>query len=334
MKEVRRGRWAAILVALACTWTANACAGPDGSGRDDDRLRWAPPALDHPVTLELRAGKTYNKLDNRQDYIIKLPRTKKVGSTILEGGHNIVIIGGYITLPVLADTSNAAMSRGIYIKNNVGTVHIEGVLIDGSGGGMSDGIDIDAPQSTVQIENVRVEGIYGYFDQFHADVVQPFGGVKDLRIDKLTGYTGYQGLTIDTDLGPIGSAEISRANLVATGDQIWGPHNTSGYLLWLTRGAACNGAYPVRLRQVWVQPRKGTALANAVWPPMGGKTACPSEPAGDDAETRFPGLPVTGRVRKGLPPGGDFVPPGVAGLTYVSPGYRSEPGDLDDRGGD
>lgn len=306
---------------------ALALAG-SASAAESDKLRWAPPPLSHPVTLQLRDGITYNKLDDSKDYIVKLPRNKKVGSTVLEGGRNIVIIGGWITLPVLPDKSNAAMSRGIYIKNSVGVVHIEGVLIDGSGGGMSDGIDIDAPKATVQIENVRVEGIYGYFDQFHADVVQPFGGVKDLRIDKLTGYTGYQGLTIGRDLGDMGSAEISRVNLVATGDQIWGRHNNSGYLVWLTHASDCRFDFPIKLREVWVQPRPTRSLADSVWPPIGGKTACPSEARDDDSEARFPRLSILGRVRKGLPPGGDFVPAGVAGVNYVSPGYRSAPGDL------
>jgi hypothetical protein len=307
---------------------ATAYAAPFDSA--SDKLRWAPPPLDHPITIKLGDGQTYNKLQDDRDYIVKLPPTKKVGSTILEGGHNIVIIGGHITLPVTDDKSNGAMSRGIYIKNNLGTVHIEGVLIDGSGGGMSDGIDIAAPQSTVQVENVRVEGIYGYLDQFHADVIQPFGGVKDLRVDKLTGYSAYQGLTIDRDLGDIGSAELSRVNLVATGDQIWGSHNNGGYMLWLTRDSGCKVIFPVRLHQVWIQPRKNTPLANAVWPPVGGRTACPVQAKPDDSEARFPSLPVAGRVRKGMPPGGDFVPPGVAGLNYVSPGYRSEPGDFED----
>ena len=323
-------------VTLACGFSLAAGqvvaqdSAPAGRGDREAKLLWAPPPLSHPVTIELRDGPTYNKLNDNQDYIIKLPRTKKVGSTILEGGRNIVIIGGYITLPVTEDKSNAAMSRGFYIKNNVGIVHIEGVLIDASGGGMSDGVDVDAPLSTVQIENVRVDGVYGFYDQFHADVVQPFGGVKDLRIDKLTGYTAYQGLTISIDLGPIGSAEISRTNLVGIGDQIWGRHNNGGYLVWLTHDAGCKATYPIQFRQVYVQPRRGTALANAVWPPPGGRTACPSAASDDDAETRFPSLPVQGRIRKGMPPQGDFVPPGVAGLHYVSPGYRQDAPDWKD----
>lgn len=308
-------------------------AGPvlaQGHGDRDARLLWAPPPLDHPITIQLGAGQTYNRLDDAKDYVIKLPKTKKVGTTMLEGGHNIVIIGGHITLPETADKSNAALSRAIYIKNNVGVVHIEGVLIDGSGGGMSDGIDISAPQSIVQIENVRVDGIYGYSDQFHADVVQTFGGFKELRIDKLTGYSAYQGLTIGIDRGPNGAAEINRANLVAIHDQMWGPHNNGGFMIWMTADNACQKIFPIRLRQVYVQPRNGSSLANAVWPPATARTACPAKVAGDDSEARFPAIPVTGRIRKGLPPGGDFVPAGVAGIDYVSPGYREGRGDLDD----
>lgn len=295
--------------------------------RGGGKLLWAPPPLSHPITIELGDGTTHNSLRPDQDYIIKMPHTKKVGSTILEGGRNIVIIGGYVTLPVTDDKTNKAMSRAIYIKDNTGTVHIEGLLIDGSGGGMSDGIDIASPQSVVQIENVRVEGIYGFNDQFHADVVQPFGGVKDLRIDRLTGYSAYQGLTIGHDLGPIGSAEISRVNLVAIHDQVWGPHNNGGYMVWLTADRECKLTYPIRLHEVFIQPRKGTSLGRAVWPPATSQTACASKPADDDSEVSFPGVPISGHIRKGAPPRGDFVPPGVAGLDYVSPGYRDTPSD-------
>jgi hypothetical protein len=184
---------------------------------------------------------------------------------------------------------------------------------------MSDGVDIAAPEATVQVENVRVEGIYGYNNQFHADVIQPFGGVRDLRVDKLTGYSGYQGLTIDHDHGAIGSAELYRVNLVATGAQVWGSANNGGYLLWLTPLSKCQPSYPVTLNNVYVKPR--ATLANAVWPPVGAQTACPALTTANDLVASFPKLPVSGYVSKGLPPQGDFVPQGVAGLNYRSPGY-------------
>jgi hypothetical protein len=133
-------------------------------------LRWAPPALVNPITIVLGTGETTTTMDPNQDYIIQMPSTKKVGYTYLIGGHNIVIMGGYVTIPVSGDTTNDAPSRAIYVKNATGTVHIEGLLVDASGGGMSDGIDISAPAATVQVENVRVDGIFGYANEFHADV--------------------------------------------------------------------------------------------------------------------------------------------------------------------
>jgi hypothetical protein len=275
-------------------------------------------------------GPTYTRLSDDQDYVIKLPKTKKVGATIIEGGHNVVIIGGQITLPPQADQTDTAHSSAIYIKDNVGTVHIEGVLIDASGRGMSDGIDISAPRSTVQIENVRVDGVYGFHNQFHAHVIKPFGGVAGLRVDKLTGYSGYQGLTLDTELGPIGFADLSRVNLVAIRKQVWGPGNNGGQMIWLTKEAECRETYPIRFGEVYVQPRAGTPLAKAVWPMAAGGTACPAKDLGNDAEVAFPTLPVDGQVERGLPPKGDFVPEGLAGVAYVSPGYQSPAPGIDD----
>ena len=78
---------------------------------------------------------------------------------------------------------------------------------------MFDGIDINAPAAIVQIENVRIENLYGSYATMHADAVQTWGGVQDLRIDHLSVDGDYQGLTIDPDLGPVGSAEIQNVDL-------------------------------------------------------------------------------------------------------------------------
>ena len=302
------------------------------SGGQPATLRYPPPPLERPTIIKLGTRTTYNKLADEQDYLVKMPTVKKVGTTTLDGGRNIVIIGGHVTLPVLLkasgqpDVSNGAISRGIYIKNNHGVVHIEGLLVDATGGGMSDGIVIAAPDSIVQIENVRVDGVFGFNHQFHADVVQPYGGVKDLRIDKLTGYSAYQGLTIGRDLGPIGSAEISRANLVCIHPQIDGPRNNGGYMLWFSsHGGGADTTYPLILDEVYIQPRAGRTLGGSVWPPTG-FAQCPAVIAADDSVATWPSLPkVKGCIKKGPPPHGDFVPVGVAGLNYVSPGYDRRP---------
>ncbi len=317
--------FAGAAIALACSLAAVArpALAQGDSAAGEAKLRWAPPALTNPIVVELGDGPTYTRLKDDQDYVIKLPKAKKVGSTTIEGGRNVVIVGGHITLPMAPDGADQVASRAIFIKNNTGTVHIEGVLIDASGRGMSDGIDIASPRSTVQIENVRIDGVYGFHNQFHAHVIKPFGGVAGLRIDKLTGYSGYQGLTLDTELGPIGSADISRVNLVAIRKQVWGPGNNGGQMIWLTKDTACGESYPIRFGEVYVQPRSGTALGRAVWPMASGAVACPARANGDDSEVSFPTLPIEGGIHKGLPPQGDFVPAGLAGINYVSPGYQT-----------
>ncbi len=327
-----------LVAALTLIWivsgqvlTAAPAAIEGSSNSEGDKLRYPPPPLEHPTTINLGTGVTYNRLVDGQDYLVKMPAVKKVGSTTLEGGRNIVIIGGHVTLPVLMkapgqpDVSNGAISRGIYIKNNHGVVHIEGVLVDASAGGMSDGIVIASTNSIVQIENVRIDGVFGFNHQFHADVVQPYGGVKDLRIDKLTGYSAYQGLTIGQDRGSIGSVEISRANLICIHPQIDGPGNNGGYMLWFTsHGGGADTTYPLTLDEVYIQPRAGRTLGSSVWPPAG-FAQCPAVIATDDSAATWPSIPkVKGCVKKGLPPHGDFVPAGVAGLKYVSPGYMTK----------
>lgn len=284
------------------------------------KLRYAPPALVNPQTIVLGTGPTTTSMDPARDYIIQLPKEKKTGFTYLIGGRNIVLIGGHITIPTTADLSNKAPSRAIYVKDSTGTVHIEGVLIDASGGAQSDAVDITAPQAIVQVQNVRVENIFGFYNQFHADVIQTFGGVKELRVDRLTGYSGYQGLQIDVESGQTGSAKLSNINLVSIGKQTWGLHNNGGFLMWLVKDGACNTAYPITLENVYLQPRTERDLGTIVWPTSTDK-GCASVVSADGAKLSFPQLPVSGYVTKGTPPNGDFVPVGVAGVHYVSPGY-------------
>ena len=135
----------------------------------DPKLRWAPPALTDPTTIELGTAYTYTRMDPARDYMIKLPATTKAGATVLDGGRNVVVVGGHVTIPT--GTADGAYRRAIYVKNATGTVHLEGIEIDGSGGGESDAIAISAPRATVQIENVRATGLRGGHSTWHADIV-------------------------------------------------------------------------------------------------------------------------------------------------------------------
>jgi hypothetical protein len=291
---------------------SEAPSNPVGSGP----IRWAPPALVDPKTIELGTGYTHTSMATSRDYIIKLPPTRKVGATWLDGGHNVVVMGGSVTIPMGTPpgVENDAQRTGIYIKGATGTVDIEGVSIEGSGAEF-DGVDIAAPLATVQLENLRIIGVKGRFSAFHGDMVQPWGGVKDLRIDHLTGTSNYQGLTLQQDLGPIGSAEISNVDLTATTEP---PLDLGGHMIWLTTDSNTCTDFPVTLSNVFVKPRPELTLATSVWPASNSNLSCKESGA---TFATWPSLSVTGGVQEGLPPGGSFVPPGAAGLGYVSPGY-------------
>jgi len=280
-------------------------------------LHWAPPALVEPKTITLGTGYTHTTLLTNRDYIVQLPATKKVGGTWIDGGHNVVVVGGYITVPRGSSSASANETTALSIKGATGTVHVEGVLIDGSGGGEFDGVTINAPEATVQLENLRIVGVSGGYDGVHADVVQPWGGVRDLRIDRLTGRSNYQGLTLKPDLGSIGSAEIEEVDVTATTE---GTIDRGGHMLWLTRGTNTCSTYPMTLSNVFVTPRPGKQLSGAVWPQKNFTGPCPAN--GSKSALGWPALPVLGGAQLGPPSSGSYVPAGAAGINYQSPGYR------------
>jgi hypothetical protein len=283
-------------------------------------LRWAPPKLIDPLRVALGDGYTNTTLGPATDARIVLPRHDKVGGVTIEGGHNIVLIGGEITVPPGGPpgVENDRYRTAVYIKGATGTVHVEGLHLEGAPGAEWDGIDIAAPEATVQLQNIRVDGITGGFHDFHGDVVQPWGGVADLRISRLTGTSNYQGLMLQTDLGPIDRAEISRVNLRGLDREV----DEGGHLIWLTAGNASCLAYPVQLRDVFVQPRPDRVFGRSVWPEVGKPGACPARRA--RGAVSWPELgEVKGRVWNGSPAHGDFVPRRLVGVRYSSPGYRA-----------
>ena len=276
-----------------------------------EQLHWAPPTLTNPITLQLGTGYTSNTLDPTRAYIVVMPPSLKTGATVLQGGRNIVMIGGRATIP--PGTTSDMQRRAVYIKNAVGTVHLEGLDLYGTPGVPMDAIAINAPDAIVQIQNVRATGIEGSFAGFHSDVVQPWGGVRELRIDRLTGTSNYQGLFLKPDLGPIGPVTLENVDLTHTST----PTDGGGHLLWVTDG--CTGIN-ASLSNVYVASQQNRELGRLAWPAVNSGLPCAGQVVGDTFG--WPALPVSGVVRQGPAPTGEFVPPGVDGPAYQSPGYR------------
>ena len=315
---LRRPLWAVLAGLCLLVAPAMASAGT---------LKWAPPVLVNPVVINIAQGNFLASPMNHPDCILNWPKAKHVGRVQIFGCHNVVSIGGYNTVPWTytstgaIDKTNGPLSRILEVSGATGVVHIEGLLGDASGGAMSDGLDFNSPQATIQIENVRIDGIYGYSDQFHADCIQPFGGVKALRIYNFTCRTGYQGMSIwPVSTTPAGwTADIERTNIVSIGPIIWGTHNDGGYLYWPCRDSACTNMALTSFSSVYLQPRSGAAFGTTVYSTQAGVLVY--QPKVTTTAITFPGLKVVGGLNYGAPPTGDFVPVGVAGYNYVSPGY-------------
>jgi hypothetical protein len=253
------------------------------------KLYWAPPQLTNPITLTVPAAGGSVSLDPTRDYVLRVGHVEHKGGLVISGGHNVVLIGGEITIPYAGAYAQKGGGdrRGLGIFGSTGTVHIEGLLIDGPD--VSEGIQIVAPKATVQLENVRIVGIHARdektFTDNHPDLVQPYGGVRSLRIDRLTGSSDYQGLFLVSDLGPVRS--VALRNVDITGSP------TARFLLWVD-------GPQVTYNNVWIRPAPGRSLAYTIWP-VGSQ-------------------PIR-LVGTGTPPTGEFVPAGAAGQGYLSPGY-------------
>ncbi|WP_250445996.1 hypothetical protein [Actinotalea sp. C106] len=265
------------------------------------RLSWAPPTLTDPITIDVTPSNRDLRLAPGQDYVLRMPSSplSGAGGLIVNGGDDVVLIGGEITIPSGVGTGGGA-NRGLYLRDQTGTVHVEGLRI--SGAGLGEGINLSQPHgAVVQLQNIRVETVHGSQAGHHADVIQTWNGPRELRVDGLSGATTYQGLfLLPQQHGTVQPQrmDLRRVDLRGT--------SASGYMLWRDQLS-----WPLSLTDVWVQPSSPGSPDGYLWPQGSG--------AGTQA---WPSVEV------GTPPGGQFVPSGLAGTGYVSPGYTTTPSPL------
>jgi hypothetical protein len=296
----------------------------DPSG-DESKLSWAPPPLTNPITINVSDTQWLVSMDPAKDYIVRIghqsacaPAGSNQSGLWLEGGHNVVLIGGHVSIPC---ESTSYGRTGIKIRNATGTVHVEGVLIDNAGGYLTDGIAIAAPQATVQLENLRVGPTWDWTTA-HPDLVQVQGGVAKLRVDVLTGIPTYQGIFLKDEAGiPNGPTDLRRVNLKPiSGLGVYKPNR----VFWQE-----SKDIAVTMSDFYVDRSGYQARAFKDMPNPGtdyvccdGDTTRYATLAPDGLSMTWAGSNITGTVRDGNPPSGDFVPGGAAGEGYVSPGYR------------
>jgi hypothetical protein len=275
-----------------------------------------------------------------------MPDAPVTGRIATAGGRHIRIIGGK-----LGGGTAFNGTIGIVARDLRGSLFIEGVDIDFSQLWDRDGIVADGnnPAGTkragwtypdLYVQNVRLLGSKYSGGAMHPDAIQKQGPMGRLMIDNMTVESSYQGFQISATSFSDGPAQelytegmdytgISRTNLRHRLD--W----KSGYLMWLAWDAGSNGSFsgedpwPIVLDNVWVNGIAGTNLgANLAWP----RSTTTAGENGQDprmlvstdgaSATWKPAAQISGTLRKGNPPSGDFVPAGRAGWGYVSPGYQ------------
>ena len=291
---------------------SNTTAPPPSGGSP---LTWAPPALTNPVTINVGNANRRLFLDNSRDYRLNIVEPLK-RELWIEGGRNVVVIGGHITIDQLGGASSYQDNTGVKVRfgDPSGTVHLEGLLIDGTY--VADGIGI-ATSRNVQIQNVRVEHAYDGIKGAHPDCVQLQQGVGHLRMDRFTCTSDLQGIFLGDHDGAIRSADLRRINMYGAPGK---------HLFWQT-----TPTYSVTLSDVWLaMPSPWASFGYWVYPQADGRVwdgtydlTRRSVVSLDGSYLVFVGSTnnISGRIFKGVPSSGDFAPRSSVGSGYISPGY-------------
>jgi hypothetical protein len=301
--------------------TTTTAAGPStvgGAGQGLTSLTWAPPVLTNPVVYRVSGTPTAITAAPGQDSIVQFvgPVNRRLD---LQGGRNWVIVGGEVNID--RPWEKLVDRNAIHVKDATGIVHIEGVFMHGAY--INDGIKACAPDAVFQIENDRIVDLLGTAAGYHADVIQPYCGFKELRVDGLTGYSQFQGLMFKADWGSWRMTTLRRVNLVGIAPQ-------DGYPINVVTGCCNNdgNSYvtgPISLSDVYISPdishHDGTLSGN-ICPAATFNFRTDPATGREYAEHRTDVSPqITGRIWKGRPTLGDYVPDGVTGLGYVAPSY-------------
>jgi hypothetical protein len=276
------------------------------------------------------------KLADGQDYILKDPVILHHRVEIV-GGHNVVWIGGDIR-PTSWIGIGAIKLQHVGVGG--GTVHLEGIYI---GGVLDDAIEggeyanLSKPSgtladATLQVENIRAGPLSGDSKLEHQDCIQQYGGWRDLRVDHFTCRSPFQGFYLpwedgaSNNQGVLSHWDIRNANLYDLS-----PSSGSTFQTLIHFGDK-NGNFDAtthkqrgNLSNVYLDATQRTCNQET-YPNSGttstGGIAVHSTVNSAGTITWASTWAIPGHVTPGVPPGGDYVPSGVAGLGYISPGYK------------
>ena len=188
-------------------------------------LRYAPPTLTNPVTIQIAAsGGTYSA-PATTDCIFVAPQVI-TGNVTLNGCDDRVFIGGiFAGRTSVPSGSYDTPNRGIRLydtsSSQTGTDYLEGLWFK-PGTYLSDAIQgayRSTRNRTLIVQNVRVDSTtYGSKATVHADRLQLWGGPQNFHVNGLTATDArYQGIFMANDVNNArGAYTFERINLVGS----------------------------------------------------------------------------------------------------------------------
>lgn len=311
--------------------------GTDPPGAESEKLLWPAPAFSETVQIPFIDQQQRIVLDDDIDYRIVLPDQPLTHRLDIVGGRNIVIVGGAFRLKGYTDTeTNRAALAFWYNDDNrrlLRTIHVEGIHFDMTEARDRDAIALNDEFATFQIQNIRFFNVNGDHLGLHPDAIENWGGAKRVRIYKATVVTDHQGFLLSplqpTQTRPIEHVDIRKVDFRRNAG-VYGsyPNHKCPIFLWLVHyrqetcvtynaGAYLSEVYALHPENCW-DFGMNTAMPNTLQP-----AGCLAQVSTDSTELTWPTLSITGSVKQGTPPKGEFVPNGLAGVNYVSPGYRT-----------
>lgn len=304
--------WIRGLIALTLCIATGAC-GTAASGAHPIVLAPKPDCRNYWITANLSPDR---------DYRIVLGSKPRKCPLIVQGGHDITVTGGAISIPWQRDVGHEDISKhyGIYLIDQTGAVRIEGIRLGGP--------DLIVPivlsegkGASVTIRSVRavLHSHWQNIGHAHGDCIQTWRGPKVLDVDRFTCGTDYFFLQLQPLEYVCGSpmavrppCDVYEADLpirfsfTRINDFNSNPRRDSTrFAFWresnvLDPVTGKPADWPITFRSVYAHVRKGRACrkGNVVWPPG---PRCSSWPA----------------FKRGDPPHGDFVPASSdVGLRY------------------
>ena len=301
-----------------------------------DKLLWPVPANRLVIEVPFEDRQQRIVLDDAHDFRLVLPEQPLTHRLDIVGGRNVSIIGGAFHLKGYddLDTNRAALAFWNGEHSGIRTIHIEGIHFDMSEARDRDALAFNDEYAIFQVQNVRFENINGDHLGLHPDAIENWGGAKEIRIYKATVITDHQGFLLSplqpTQINPTEFVNLQKIDFKRNaGEYGVYPNHKCPIYLWLVhymhetcetyeRGAFLSEVYALHADNCW-DFGMNDAMPNTIQP-----AGCLAVVSQDSSEMSWPSLPFEGAMKQGVPPDGEFVPAGVAGIDYNSPGYKNK----------